>query len=323
MKVRSVRLLAASLALILAGFATASVCLACSIVVTPISVGASFKVKVTGYKGAVKGLRLNLTDSQTRVRSSVTDGNGIADFFNIPPGTQYLSADHDNGFGAQLDVKANGPVRISVPMRWPSIDPLHVRSLSGSMRAPNALLGRQPLSLELLEGISGRVLSNTSTTDQGEFDFGKLDQGLYFIHLPQLHGLVSVAVDPAAPARAEKLDLNLLVTSCGVMYTDQLQCPALDLHVRKLAGHVGNLAGSNRAQLVLLDGARSEVAHLETESDGRFSFDGTLEGTFELRIEGEAITPVHTSIHIEPTAHRESLEIEASYGAGCSTVRVK
>jgi hypothetical protein len=121
---------------------------------------------------------------------------------------QYLGADHDNGYGIQLDVKPN-PANIIVPMRWPSIEPIHVRSLSGSMRAPDSVPGRQQpvLSLELLDGISGRVLSSISTTGSGAFDLGKLVPGLYFIHLKpyaafsqKVEGLISVAVDPAAPA---------------------------------------------------------------------------------------------------------------------------
>jgi hypothetical protein len=149
------------LALFLVGLATSSVSSACSLVFAPISVGSTFKVKVSGYDGPVKGLRLKLTGPADRVRSAVTDGNGIARFLNAPWGTQYLSADPDNGFGAQLEVKESGPAGVIVPMGWPSIEPIHVRSLSGAMGGLNALSGRleEPvLSLELLDGISGRIL---------------------------------------------------------------------------------------------------------------------------------------------------------------------
>ncbi len=80
------------------------------------------------------------------------------------------------------------------------------------MRAPGAVpseLEQSVLSLELLDGISGRILSSINTTARGEFDFGKLVPGIYFIHLKpysafrqQIEGLISVAVDSAAPARA-------------------------------------------------------------------------------------------------------------------------
>jgi hypothetical protein len=222
-----VRFLAIPVALFLAGLAITSVTSACSISVRPDSVGLSFGVKVSGYDGPVKGLLLNLTSPQGRVRSAITNGNGIADFNNAPPGTQYLRADHDNGYAErlQLDVKPNGPANIIVPMRWPAIEPIHVRSVSGTMRAPDAVpsqLEQRILSLDLLEGISGEILSSVTTTSRGAFDFGKLSPSLYFIHLKpysaffgRVEGLIGIAVDQAAPAHADKLDLNLTWSSCG------------------------------------------------------------------------------------------------------------
>jgi hypothetical protein len=237
---------ARSAALFLVALATSSLSPACSLFFAPISVGSTFKVKVLGYDGPVKGLGLKLTDNNHRVRSAVTDGNGIARFDNVPQGTQYLGVDPDNGFEEQLEVKANGPANVIVPMGWPSKEPIHVRSLSGTIGGLNALSRRlEPvLSLELLDGISGRVLSSLNTTPRGEFDFGPLVQGLYFIHLKPfavfsgpVEGLISVAADAAAPARADKLDLHLIWTSCGLMYTDQIQCPQPDLYLKKLEGH--------------------------------------------------------------------------------------
>jgi hypothetical protein len=61
---------------------------------------------------------------------------------------------------------------------------------------------------------------------------------------------------------------------------------------------------------------------VRTDPNGTFSFPGPLVGTFELRIGGGGFTPVHTPLHIEPTAVSSFLEIEA-HGFGCSTVRVK
>ena len=141
---------------------------------------------MSGYDGPVKGLLLNLNNPQGRAQSAVTDDHGIAEFSNVPQGTLYLGADHDNGYGAELDVKSNGPANVTVPMRWPSIEPIHVRSLSGTMRAPDAIPGQLEqsiLSLDLLDGISGRILSGISTAARGEFDFGKLVPGIYFIRL--------------------------------------------------------------------------------------------------------------------------------------------
>jgi len=334
-EVSTVRFLAMLVGLVLTGFATSWDSSACSLSFFPISIGSNFKVKVSGYDGPVKGLLLNLNNPQGRAQSAVTDDHGIAEFSNVPQGTLYLGADHDNGYGAELDVKSNGPANVTVPMRWPSIEPIHVRSLSGTMRAPDAIPGQLEqsiLSLDLLDGISGRILSGISTAARGEFDFGKLVPGIYFIRLKpysafhqEIGGLISVAVDPSAPARADKLDLSLTWTSCGLMYTDLRQCPQPDLHVKKLEGHASDSMGRavRSAEIVLLDAAQNQLAHVSTDANGNFSFPDPLVGTFELRIDGGGFNPVHAPLHIEPTAGSSSLEIDAAYGASCSTVWVK
>lgn len=300
----------------------------------PISVGSNFKVRVSGYAGPVQGLRLQVMGDQGPALSAFTDNNGIAEFSNVPPGTRYLGANLDNGYNLQLDVMPTGPSNVVVSTPWPAKAPIRVRSLSGTMRAPNAVPGQleQPvLSLDLLEGVSGRVLSSISTTARGEFDFGKLVPGLYFIRLKPYHafnqeigGLISVAVDPSAPARADKLDLSLTWTSCGLMYTDLRQCPQPELHVKKLEGHASDSVGRAvpNAVIVLLDAERNQVAHVSTDTNGRFSFPDPLVGTFELRIDG-GFNPVHTTLQIDSTARSSSLEIDAAYGEICSSVWTK
>jgi hypothetical protein len=112
-----------------------------------------------------------------------------------------------------------------VPLKWPSIAPVLVRSLKGRMRGPDYLPGQsQPrLSLDLLEGSSGQRLKSLQTTDRGEFDFESAAPGLYFLSLKsglrgwsgeQITGLVAVAVDHGAPA--DHLDVDLGSTSCGL-----------------------------------------------------------------------------------------------------------
>jgi len=319
--------------LFLAGIATSSVSPACSIEFVPTSVRSSFKVKVSGYDGPVKGLQLNLTSPNAPGASAVTDGNGIASFDSVPEGTRYLKADHDSGYGQALEVKANGPANAVIPMGWPSEMPIHVRALSGIMRAPGVVPGEaeQPaLSLELLDGISGRILSSIDTASHGEFDFGPRGQGIYFIHLKpysalnsQIEGLISLAVDSAA--QAGRLDLDLTWTSCGLEYIDQRQCPQSDLHVKKLEGHVSDPHGGPPVRtgvIVLLDAAQSQVALVSPDRDGNFSFPDPLVGRFELWIGRGGFSPVHAQLYIEPTAISSSLEVEAAYGT-CSAVRAR
>jgi hypothetical protein len=297
-------------------------------------VGSSFKVKVSNYQGPVGGLLVKITSLDNHLnQSAVTDGSGVAQFRDIPKGTWYLDADHDNGFGLELDIKANGPTNMVVPMRWPSTEPIHVHSLAGTMRAPGSQLDQPALPLELLERVSGRVVSTLETSNRGEFDFGKRVPGLYFIRLKaysfgnqqQVGGLISIAVDPTARGIADNLDLNLVWTSCGLTYTDQSQCRYPDLHVNTLAGHVSDSLARPvylGAQIILLDAAQNQVVHATPDQSGNFSFPGPLMGTYQLRVEGAAFTPVHTPLHIEPTARSSSLEIETA-SFSCGTVRAK
>lgn len=278
----------------------------------PISVGSNFKVKVTGYDGPVKGLLLKVEGA-----SAITDGNGIAEFHSVSLGTHYLRAIPDNGYGDQLEVTRNGPKNTVVPMRWPSVKPIRVRSLSGTM------LGQRVLSVDLLDGVSGRVLSSISTTERGEFDFGKQVPGLYFIRV--VGGLISVAVDPGAPAEDDKLRLSLSWTSCGLMYMNLRQCPQSDLHVKKLEGHVNDPGGLPvpGAEIVLLDPAQNQVGQLSADSHGDFSSPDPLSGPFELWASVAGFNLVHTTLHIEPTAPNATLVIDAAYGEICSSVWAK
>jgi hypothetical protein len=245
--------------LLLACLAGSSVSSGCTFVQAANPVGSSFKVKVSGYDGPVKGLLLKLARSPDEPgRSAVTDENGIASFYNAPRGIQFLRADHDNGFDEELDVNPSRAANAVIPLKWPSIDPIPSRSLSGSMRVPGAVPGeldQSIVSLELLDAISGRILSRIDTTNRGAFDFGDRPPGLYFIHLmpfpvfsEKAEGFIAIVVDPKADAAADKLDINLQSTSCGLMYTPVNLCPEPDLHVKQLKGRV-----NARAQIGLLD----------------------------------------------------------------------
>jgi hypothetical protein len=75
----------------------------------------------------------------------------------------------------------NGPNSIVVPVKWPSVEPIHVQSLVGRVRAPGAVPGRIEQSiwaLGLLNGISGQVLASLNTAGRGDMDFGNVEPGI-------------------------------------------------------------------------------------------------------------------------------------------------
>src|SRR5689334_10118660 len=71
--------------------------LACTVVYPTVNVGQNFKVKVSGFRGPVAGLKVGLYVAAVPKAEVVTDKEGIAQFRNMQPGSYFLSADHDAG----------------------------------------------------------------------------------------------------------------------------------------------------------------------------------------------------------------------------------
>ena len=319
-------------AVLLAGLASSRIGSGCVIVESPISVNRSFSVQVSGIDGPVMGLRLNLTGGGG-ARTTITNAAGIAYFHEIPPGKRYLKADTDDGYAQLLlDVQSN-PASPVLKMQWPSRTPIRVRTLAGRMRGPAVapgMLDWPALSLELVEGLSGRVLASATTTNRGEFDFGVRTPGIYFIRLRNDwkwgEGLISVA----AGAGTDRLDLNLQATSCGLIYSDLSMCPRPDLRVSKLEGRIASdeTGGPLRfgAEILLIDAANREAGHASAGPNGEFSMPGASAGAFELRIEGNGLAPMRTPIYIDPSidpgAGGSFLEVDGAY-FGCTKVKVK
>ncbi len=186
----------------------------------------NFTVRVEDRGRPVKGLRVQIKGYEV-----VTDENGRAHFRDVQPGSSLLTAGQDkwDGSGASLHVTADGPTDVTVPLQWPGITPVSVRSLMGAIHGPDFLPG-QPhpkLSLDLLEARSGRKLKSLQANDRGEFDFENAAPGMYFINLnpsgligwsgEQIAGQIVADVSPSATALAIRLILD---TASNVLYAD-------------------------------------------------------------------------------------------------------
>lgn len=308
-------------------------CGACSVVYPGVKVGPNFRVKVEDHGRPVKGLRVEIGSSNNRTVAD-TDQNGLALFRSIRPGFYYLNADHDAGIpdGARLEVRSDGPTNVTVPLKWPSIAPILVRSLKGNIRGPDYLPGQsQPmLSLDLLEGISGRSLQSLRTTDTGEFNFGRTAPGLYFLRLKpsglkgwsgeQVTGLVAVVVDSGAST--DHLDVSLGWTSCGLWYADSSTCPQSDLRIEQLSGQVLDAAGAaiQDAKILVFDLTQTLVEGLQSDSAGKFTSTHALAGTYELVVSRAGFTSLHRTVHIEPTptSTQSRLTVKLGLGGNCS-----
>ncbi len=232
----------------------------------------------------------------------------------IRPGLHLLNADHDARIadGVNLDVRLDGPTKVTVPLRWPSNVPILVRSLKGTIRGPDYLPGHsQPrLSLDLLEGTSGRRLKGAQTNDRGEFDFESAASGLYFLSLKpsglrgwsgeSITGLIVVSVNRTAPS--ENLDIDLGWTSCGLQYTDQSKC-LRESQTQVLSGRVVDSAGAtiSGAKVLVLGPAGDAVDQLQSDREGGFASSRPLAGTYELVVSMAGFAPSRATAHVGPT----------------------
>lgn len=300
-----------------------------------VKAGRSFRVRVSDGGRPVVGLRLYAAGLQ-----ATTDTDGIATFSNMPSGLYSVVVDHDDSIltHASVNISATGPAGVIIALTWPAIPPIAVRSLKGTLRfPPDIQAGPGPIaSLSLLEGISGRRLKTGEITPNGHFDFGDVESGLYFLQLnkPRARadgaGMIGVTVDPTAAS--QWLDIELGWTSCGMWYTDRNRCPQSDLWIDQLCGAITDETGApipNADIVVSYAGERpSQVDHLLSDRDGKFTWLQSQAGTYALTIGSPGFTSLRTVIHIgasSDTGCRERLRVQLGIGGGsaCSTADIQ
>jgi hypothetical protein len=309
---------------------------ACTIFYPLIQVGASFRVRVDDHGRPVKKLRIKLLGSEggNNRRVSDTDKNGIALFRNLPPGLYHVSTENDSGIpdGADVQVVHGRPADATINLKWPSKSPIVVRALKGTIHAADDPVSPpQPaLSLDLLEGNSGRLLKSVQTAGDGEFAFEGYPSGLYFLSLKPSPGaaaeLIAVAVDTGAAT--DRLDIDFGWTSCGLWYIDRHQCPQPDLPVGQASGSVVDFSGGAvpGATILLLDRSHKLVERLQPGPDGKFNAAQSSAKNYELVVSAPGFTPFHTTAHAEQPGNSErpySLTVQLGVGGSCSRVEFR
>ena len=293
-----------------------------------VHVGPNFRVKVEDRSLPVKGLRVDIGGG---IRA-VTDKNGFAVFRRVRPGSYYLHVPLDDGISNSpiLDVKQDGPAEVTVPIRWPSVAPILVRSLKGTIRRLDNPPGQPPTirALDLFEGVSGRFVKSEKTTETGEFSFEPVSPGLYFLSLkPSGHdGQIAIVVD--AGAALDHLDLDLGWTSCGLYYTDRNKCRQGDLQLDQFSGRVVDLSGAviPGAKVLLLDPAGTQVEELHSDGEGKFAAPRPLEGPYELVVSGMGFSTYRRTVHAKPTGdstRSSSLTIQLGILGNCGASRLE
>jgi hypothetical protein len=259
----------------------------------------------------VKGLRLEIGE-----RPAITDANGVAMFSHMQPGLFSVSVGRDAGIpdGVDLEVKLDGPLDVTVPLKWPS-GVLRSRSLKGVLHSPDSLPGQSGprLSLDLIEAVSGGVVRSGQTDSAGEFNFPDTPPGLYFLRLnpsgPKgwsgelITGLIAIAVDPSA--NADGLDLDLGWTSCGLNYTDRNTCSQSELQAERLCGRVldPSEATDSKVEILLFEAGEGHrlLERMETDERGRFTSPISRTGTYQLEIRSPGFSSLHEIVHLQPT----------------------
>ena len=300
--------------------------LACTVVYSTEAVGQTFKVKISGFDGSVAGLPVGLyVDGVSKVRA-VTDKDGLALFRGVQPGLYYVSPDHGAGISgvAQIEVKQAESREISLSLNWPSEKPILSRSLRGTIHWANWNPGQsQPkMSLELLEGISGRVLEKTNTDGNGAFEFQEVARGLYFLRVDS-DGLIAVSVTPGAPA--ERLDVNIGMTSCGLYYADRSSCPPANAHLDRLGGHVVDVTGGaiSNADLFLLDAGGTLVQQARTDNTGSFASPRPPDGIYQLLVRSNGFSASHATLTFDSNGGNSPLEFQLGINGQCGRTNIQ
>ena len=224
-----------------------------------------------------------------------------------------------------MEVKTDGPAGVTVPMRWPSVAPIVVRSLRGTLRRLDTPPGQaHPIpSLALLAGVSGRILRREKTTEAGEFSLGTVAPGLYFSSLKPsgYEGLIAISVDPNAAM--DHLDLDLAWTSCGLFYMAPTKCRQSDIQIEQLSGRVIDVTGAiiPGAKILLLDPAGTQVEQLHSDGEGKFALPRPLAGTYELVVSRLGFSTYRRTVHAKPmddSTRSSSLTVQLGVFPNCS-----
>lgn len=293
-------------------FAAVTSAAACTIVYVPIAAGPTFQVKVTDRNRPVSNLPLQLI-SKDHTKTQTTNGNGVATFQNIPPGTYQLRPKPDLGLNteAAITVTAHGPASVTIPLAWPSHPPLQVRSLTGTLHPPAIY------QLELLDPKTGKQLQTTQTSPDGRFQLKTPPPGLYFLQLTQT-GTIPIEIDPTSPY--PDLDLALGESSCGFYFTARHTCTQPELNITTLTGQVLEPAGAPIGPAsVTLSHKNGELAEqLFTDKQGRFTSPTPLEGHYQLTVIAPGFTPVRQAVHAIRNSQPTPLRVQLGIMGSCS-----
>lgn len=304
----------------------------CTVIPSYLDVGRNFQVKVQNHRGPVEGLSIKISSGRGEYHAA-TDKRGVAIFHDIPSGDWYVSTSLNDGISGAPVLKINARKRssITVPLTWPGIDPIPVRSLKGNLILDNFIGGvdSQPkMTIALVEGISGRPLQSVEAGSDGAFDLDSPSAGLYFLRIgttvgrEAVDGFVAVEVDPRAAA--ESLNLDLTWSSCGLAYTDQSTCPKSSFRFSQARGRVVDPTGAPLSKTqVYLSNSTSVVVEQQSNAAGEFSIAAPSAGEYQFGVRRLGFTDFRARLTSTPGMQSETgLVVQLGVAGSCSQARL-
>lgn len=301
---------------------------ACQVYFRYEEVGPDFGVQVTNQGKPVDGLLLRLEPEEGGPSDSVRTGpDGLATFRDVRRGAFTIRAEHDGGGFAVLHVRVNVKAEGLAQLRieWSNVRALAVRSLAGSFRAYPSLAEQATLSLR--DAVTGRPIASTQLDRERRFAFDGVPEGLYFVDLVARHdawpAAFTMAVAVKREARAERLDLSLMWSSCGIQYVNLEECRASGLRLSRLAGEVrdGSGAAVPGAEVRLADREGRVVWRAAADGQGRFSAEEGLTGTYRLSVEHPTFQPVEADLSLGSGGGEVSVQMGILSQCGSARVR--
>ena len=135
-------------------------------------------------------------------------------------------------------------------------------------------------------------------------------------------GQIVVEVTPSA--RAQELDIDIGMTSCGLYYSDRSQCPQAEMRMEQLSGQVIDSSGASvpNAKIELFDSEKRSIEDIRSDGQGMFSSLRNLVGSYELLIRSPGFSPYHGTVHLDAengADSKTSITITLGIGGSCGT----
>jgi len=205
-----------------------------------------FEVSVGGDGHFLPGIEVvverlkEATQEYELVAHSVTNGAGVASFQRLGPGRYLVSTRQPLGNQESLEVVVTNDTRKPreerLSLRWPRQEVIHTKSLRGAFVSfadvDEPSIPLEGIRVALLEGYSGRDVGTYVTEPDGNFAFGGMSPGLYFLRLTEVSpgvrrpwgrqeiiGDIAVELNPTEAVAPDSIAMKIAVSDCArLMY---------------------------------------------------------------------------------------------------------